>query len=57
MTLKEIVLEYLKEHDYNGLSNSEMGCDCSDDEEDFMSCGEPGTECEVTLFDNDLNDK
>ena len=38
MTVKEIVLEYLKEHGYDGLSYPDFGCNCGAD--DLAPCGE-----------------
>jgi len=43
MELKEIVKEWLKQHNYDGLFNDDCGCIISD----LMPCNEPGTQCEA----------
>lgn len=44
MTLHEIVAEWLREHGYDGLYNTEGPCGCGLD--DFMPCNELGMDCE-----------
>ena len=43
LTVKEIILDYLKQNGYGGLSN-DVGCGCYDD--DLVPCGEPCDLCE-----------
>lgn len=43
MLIKEIVKEWLNQHDYDGLFNDYCGCEISD----LMPCGEPGMACEA----------
>ena len=44
MTVVEIVMEYLKEHKYDGLYDAECGCVCTLD--DIAPCGNIGLFCE-----------
>ena len=41
MTVKEIVVAYLKTHGYDGLAADECGCAL----DDLMPCGQPGDDC------------
>ena len=43
MTLKEIAVEWLKGHGYEGLYGEICGCKL----DDLMPCGEPGEDCEA----------
>ena len=42
MTIKEIVLDYLKEHSFDGLAGDECGCGI----DDFAPCGEMRSDCQ-----------
>jgi len=44
MTVKDIVIEYLKVRGFDGLCNPDAGCGCG--EGDFCPCSEDWSECE-----------
>jgi len=44
MKIKDILIDWLKSHNYDGLCNQEINCGCGLD--DFMPCDEIGVECE-----------
>lgn len=52
--LQDIVAEWLKANNYDGLCNTDTGCGCS--LEDFMPCSEPGINCEAGHIDESEND-
>ena len=43
MTVKDIVIEYLKTHDYDGLCSEDFRCSCGID--DLLSC-----DCEGVIY-------
>jgi len=43
LSIKEIVLKYLKENNFDGLFHSDMDCAC--DIEDLIPCDEPSVAC------------
>jgi hypothetical protein len=43
MTIKEIIIEYLEIHKYDGLYNPDIECGCGVD--DLISCSEPQENC------------
>jgi len=43
MAVKNIVVEWLKAHECDGLCHTDCECGCALD--DFFPCGEPGFEC------------
>ncbi len=48
--VKEIVSQWLKETGNDGLVDMDNGCSCELGD-DFMSCGDPNTECTECLVD------
>ena len=47
MKIKEILIDWLKSHCYEGLCNQEIDCGCGLD--DFMPCDEVDKECEPAM--------
>ena len=41
MTIKDILIEWLKSHGYDGLCNPDISCGCGirSEQDDFMPCG------------------
>ncbi len=44
-----IIIDWLKEHEYDGLANPELECSCGID--DFAPCCGDTLECEPAYFD------